>query len=122
MTTVETQQGKFLYLRDLAPRFGRPWSAATRMWLMRAFKAREQRCGSALLLRSGFGVQSKWYTTESLLRRGFPELFSVEHEMVTAARDGVARIEHQMMLQDMKLDALAHVVAELKADSERRMV
>ena len=107
-----------MYLSDLAPRFGRTWSAATRMWLMRAFKARELRCGGQLLLRSGFGLHSKWYTTEALLRRGFPELFPWDKEMVEAVSVEVENIHEHMAMQDMKLDALARIVNDMRANQE----
>ncbi len=117
MNQIHVHEG-FLYLQDLAPRFGRQWSAATRMWLVRAFKARECRCGGHLLLRAGFGPKSKWYTTEALLRRGFPELFPWDREMIEAARNEVAELREQVSLQQMKLDAVARIVSDMRANQD----
>lgn len=100
----------FLFLEDLAPRFGRPWSRATRMWLLRTFRAREQLMGlppGALLLRNGQGLRSRWYTTEPLLRRGFRELVPWDAEIVKAARSEVEELRERLCLVEMKVEAMA---------------
>jgi hypothetical protein len=109
----------FLYLEDVAPRFGRQWSRATRMWLLRAFHAREQRCGGVLLLRNGQGARSRWYTTEPLLRRGFPELVPWDAEMVEAARSEVAVLDERLSLAEGRLAALGRIVADIRANIGR---
>jgi hypothetical protein len=120
MTDQSNQEGGLLYLRDLAKRFGREWNVATRFWLIRALKKREQRCGEKLLLRMSDTKGARWYTTEALLRRGFPELVEWDREIVDAARSEVDELREQLCVQQGKLDAIARIVADLRANSRNR--
>lgn len=100
----------FLYLPALAPRFGREWSRATRMWLIRTFRAREKRMklgAGTLLMRNGQGLHSRWYTTEPLLRRAFPELFPWDRELVESVEREVAEFTRRLELVEAKVELLA---------------
>jgi hypothetical protein len=103
-------------LHEVADMLKRPWSAATRLWILRRLKAREQSTGRTLLWREQEKRGGVWRTTEPALEDAFPEFYSRRDDVAIALGDEHERLKKTGRVALSRIDALAAEVVALKRE------